>query len=211
MAGQPGESDKSTQRGGVSNRPILLPPPLSVSKFTLLEGKMAAVRRGLQENSGLWTVSKISRVNRFVIFFYSGIFPSCIEELSLDQTEQLVWQHAHELRKIFEGKVNRYFWRRWWSVPPNRLWRHICSEDLHELLGNEFRTSSVSCGMSLLPKTKYVIFHCQIGQSQQMHTFKWGNITRENWYMQQALRPGKSGSASHSWLICFCFRLVANK
>ncbi|XP_015773810.1 PREDICTED: uncharacterized protein LOC107352021 isoform X1 [Acropora digitifera] len=34
---------------------------------------------------------------------------SCIEELSLEQTEQLVWQHAEELRKIFEGKVNLYF------------------------------------------------------------------------------------------------------
>lgn len=118
--------------------------------------------------------------------FYSALFSSCIEELSLEQTEQLVWQHADELRKIFEGKVNLYFWRQWWSLLPNRLcvFRRS-SRAPWERVENIFRF------LWRVVTSENQIFHYQMDRSQQMHTFKWANQNAGKWYMQQALRAGK--------------------
>ena len=42
------------------------------------------------------------------LVLFPGLFCSAIEDLTLDQTAQLVWQHASELRRIFEGKVKKH-------------------------------------------------------------------------------------------------------
>ena len=56
-----------------------------------------------------------SQANKYVIFLktflclflnlcFAALY-STIEELTAEQTESLVWEHASKLREIFEGKV----------------------------------------------------------------------------------------------------------